>query len=37
MDTMLTDLDFEKTYLDDSLIKSKNRDHVKQVTEVFEK
>ena len=37
MDTMLTDLDFATAYVDDILIKSKNRDHAKQVIEVFKK
>ena len=38
MDTMLADLDFATAYLDDILIKSKNReDHAKHVTEVFKK
>ena len=38
MDTMSADLDFTTAYLDDILIKSKNReDHVKHVTEVFKK
>ena len=38
MDTMLANLDFAATYLDDILIKSKNReDHAKHVLEVFKK
>ena len=38
MDTMLADLDFATAYLDDILIKSKNReDHAKHVLEVFKK
>ena len=38
MDTMLPYLDFATAYLDDILMKSKNReDHVKHVTEVFKK
>ena len=38
MDTMLTDLDFATAYLDNILIKSKNREeHAKHVTEVFKK
>ena len=36
MDTMLADLDFATAYIDDILIKSKNReDHAKHVTEVL--
>ena len=36
MDTMLAELDFATAYLDDILIKSKNReDHVKHIIEVF--
>ena len=35
---MLADLDFATAYLDDILIKSKNReDHAKHVIEVFKK
>ena len=38
MDTMVADLDFATAYLDDILIKSKNReDHAKHVLEVFKK
>ena len=38
MDTMLVDLDFATAYLDDILIKSKNREDLgKHVTEVFKK
>ena len=38
MDTMLADLDFATAYLDNILIKSKNReDHAKHVIEVFKK
>ena len=36
MDTMLTELEFETAYLDDIVIKCKNReDHAKHVIEVF--
>ena len=34
---MLADLDFTTAYLDDILIKSKNRDNVKHVIEVLKK
>ena len=38
MDTMLADLDFATAYLDDILIKSKNReDQTKHVIEMFKK
>ena len=37
MDTILADLDFVTAYLDDILIKSKNRDHAKRVIEMFRK
>ena len=38
MDTILVHLDFATAYLDDILIKTKNReDHAKHVTEVFKK
>ena len=38
MDTMLADLEIATAYLDDILIKGKNReDHAKHVTEVFKK
>ena len=38
MDTMLSDLDFTTAYLDNILIKSKNREnHAKHVIEVFKK
>ena len=37
MDTMLADLDFATAYLDDILIKSKNRDHAELVIEGFKK
>ena len=38
MDTMLADLNFATAYLDDILIKSKNReDHAKHVIKVFKK
>ena len=34
---MLADVDFATAFLDDSLIKSKYRDHVKHVIEVFKR
>ena len=34
---MLAALDFATAYLDNILIKSKNRDHAKHVTKVFKK
>ncbi len=38
IDTMLADLDFATAYLDDILIKGRNReDHAKHVIEVFKK